>query len=119
MICGPLYTVDGSPLYEDPGEVRSTDRPSALDICNTVRSFTHESNTCVIRRRTFLILGCVDLLSCTPPPVTLLLTIFGRAQGLGTVPERRWCLKVVEGVSVLIHCGSFERTSNRVRQRPP
>jgi len=93
MICGPLYTVDGSPLYEDPGEVRSTDRPSALDICNTVRSFTHESNTCVIRRRTFLILGCVDLLSCTPPPVTLLLTIFGRAQGLGTVPERRWCLK--------------------------
>ena len=64
MICGPLYTVDGSPLYEDPGEVRSTDRPSALDICNTVRSFTHESNTCVIRRRAFLILLSAPPTAC-------------------------------------------------------
>ena len=78
MISGPLHAVDGSPLYEDPAEVRSTDRPCALDICNTARSFTHESNTCVIRRRAFLILGCIDLLSYTPPPATLLLTIFGR-----------------------------------------
>jgi len=91
MICGPLHAVDGSPLYEEPTEVRSTDRPCALDTCNTARSSTHESNTCVIRRRSFPILGCVDLLSCTPPPATLLVTIFGRAQGLGTAPERRRC----------------------------
>jgi len=89
LICGPLHAVHGSPLYEDPTEVRSTDRPCALDIYNTVRSFTHESNTRVIRRWAFLILGGIDLLSCTPPPSTLLLTIFGRAQGLGTAPERR------------------------------
>ena len=57
-------TVDASPLYEDPTEVRSADRPCALDMCNTARSFTHESNTCVIRRWMFLILGCIDLLSC-------------------------------------------------------
>jgi len=78
-----------SPLYEDPAEVRSTDRPCVLDIYNTTRIFTHESNTCVIRRQSFLILGYIDLLSCTPPPDTLLLTIFGRAQGLDTAPERR------------------------------
>jgi hypothetical protein len=89
IIYGPLHAVDASPLYADPAEVRSTDRPCALDICNTARSFTHESNTCVIRRWAFLILGCIDLLSCTPPPDTLLLTIFGRAQGFGTAPERR------------------------------
>ena len=27
IICGPLYVVDGSPLYEDPTELRSADRP--------------------------------------------------------------------------------------------
>jgi len=64
IICGPLYVVDGSPLYEDPTEVRSVDRPSVRDTCNTTRSFTHESNTCVIRRWTFLILAWVDTLSC-------------------------------------------------------
>jgi len=32
VLCIP---VDSSPLYEDPAEVRSTDRPCALDICNT------------------------------------------------------------------------------------
>jgi len=64
IICGPLHAVDGSPLYEDPTEVRSADRPCTLDMCNTVRSFTHESNTCVIRRWAFLILVCIDLLSC-------------------------------------------------------
>ena len=69
VLCIP---VDSSPLYEDPAEVRSTDRPCALDICNTARSFTHESNTYAIRRWAFLILGCIDLLSCTPPPATLL-----------------------------------------------
>jgi len=83
------HTVDGSPLYEDPAEVRSTDRLCTLDMCNTARTFTHESNTCVIKRWAFLILGCSDLLSCTPPPTTLLSTIFRRAQGLGTTPERR------------------------------
>ena len=35
-----------SPLYEDPAEVRSADRPCALDICITARNFTHESSTC-------------------------------------------------------------------------
>jgi len=59
-----LHAVDASPLYEDPAEVRSADRPCAFDMCNTARSFTHESNTCVIRRWVFLILGCIDLLSC-------------------------------------------------------
>jgi len=64
IFCGPLRVVDGSSLYEDPAEVRSADRPCALDMCNTTRSFTHESNTCVIRRWLFLILGCIDLVSC-------------------------------------------------------
>jgi len=45
---------------------RSIDRPCARDMCNTARSFTHESNTCVIRRLAFLNLGFIDLLSCTP-----------------------------------------------------
>ena len=54
MICGPLYVVDGSPLYGDPAEVLSADQPCALDTCNTTRSFTHESNTCVSRRLAFL-----------------------------------------------------------------
>ena len=119
FIFGPLRAVDGSPLFPDPTKVRSTDRPCTLYICNKARSFTHESNTCVIRRRVFLILGYIDLLSCTLPPATLLLTIFGRAQGLGIAPERRRCSTVAEGSSVLIHCGSFERNSDRVRQRPP
>ena len=68
IICGPLHAVED----EDPAEVRSTNRPCTLDICNTARSFTHESNACVIRRWASLILGCIDLLSCNPPPATLL-----------------------------------------------
>jgi len=81
IICGPLHSVDASPLYEDPAEVRSADRPCALDMCNTARSFTHESNTCVIRRWAFLILDFIDPLSCIPPPTTLLSTIFGWGAG--------------------------------------
>ena len=64
IICGPLHVVDGSPLYEDPAEVRSADRPCTLDMYNAGRSFTHESNTCVIKRWSFLILGYIDLLFC-------------------------------------------------------
>ena len=44
---------------------RSTHRPCAREMCNTASSFTHESNTCVIRRLAFLNLDFVDLLSCT------------------------------------------------------
>jgi len=40
----------------------STNRPCALDMCNTARNFTHESNICVIRRLAFLNLGFTDLL---------------------------------------------------------
>jgi len=43
----------------------------AFDMCNTARSFAHESNTCVIDRLAFLNLGSIDILSCTPLPVTL------------------------------------------------
>ena len=64
IIFGPLHPVDVSPLYEDPAEVRSAEWPCALDMCNTARSFTHGSNTCVIRWWVFLILGFIDLLSC-------------------------------------------------------
>jgi len=64
IICGPVHAVNPSPLYEDPVEVRSADRPCTLDMCNTTRRFTHESNTCVIRRWAFPILGFIDLLSC-------------------------------------------------------
>ena len=64
IICGPVYAVDVSPLYEDPVEVRSVDRPCALEMYNATRRFTHESTTCVIRRWAFPILGCIDLLSC-------------------------------------------------------
>jgi len=51
---------------------RSTDSHCALDMCNTARIFTHESNTYVIWRLAFLNLGCIDLLSCTPLPATFL-----------------------------------------------
>jgi len=51
---------------------RSTDLHCALDMCNTTRSFTHESNTCEIRRLVFLNLGLIDLLSCTLITATLL-----------------------------------------------
>ena len=50
---------------------RSTDRPGALDMYNTARSFTHWSSTCVIRKLTFLNLGFIGQMSCTPLPVTL------------------------------------------------
>jgi len=50
---------------------RSTDRPCTLDMFDTTRSFTHMSNTCVIRRLAFLNLGFIDLLSCTALPTTL------------------------------------------------
>jgi len=40
-------------------------------MCNTARSFTHESNTYVIRRLAFTNLGFIDLLSCNPLPATL------------------------------------------------
>jgi len=43
---------------------RSTDRPCALDIFDTTRSFTHMSNTCLITRLAFLN-DFIDLLSCT------------------------------------------------------
>jgi len=43
----------------------STDQPCARDMHNTARSFTHESNTYVIRTLAFLNLGFIDLLSCT------------------------------------------------------
>jgi len=46
---------------------RSTDGPCALDMCNTARSFSHKSNTWVIRRLPFPDLGFVNLLSCTAP----------------------------------------------------
>jgi len=81
IISGPLHSVDTSPLYEDPAGVQSTDRPCALDMCNTARIFTHESNTCVLRRWAFLILGFIDLLSCTLLSATLLSTIFGWGAG--------------------------------------
>ena len=107
-----------SSLYEYPAEVKSTDRPCALDMYNTARSSTHESNTCVIRRRAFLILGFIDLLSCNPPPVTLLWPSLGGPQGLRTAPARRRSEKVAQGRSILIHCNQFERTTNLLRQRP-
>jgi len=50
---------------------RSTNRPCALDMCNTARSFTHQSNTCVIRRLSFLHLCFIELISCTLLPATL------------------------------------------------
>ena len=60
IICGPLHAVDGSPLYEDPAEVRSAHRPCAPDMCNAAKSFfyrgtrikfiTHDSMTGMRRR---------------------------------------------------------------------
>ena len=93
IICGPLHAVDGSPLYEDPTEVWSVDQPCALDMCNTARSFTHKSNTYLIRKWTFLILGFIDLLSYIPPPTTLLLTIFGWGEGSWHRPRTHVRLK--------------------------
>jgi len=50
---------------------RSTDRPCALDMCNTARSFTRQSNTGVIRRLAFLILGFIEQMFCTKLPPEL------------------------------------------------
>jgi len=41
--------------------------PVALDMCNTARNFTHQSNTCVIRRLAFLNLGFIEQMSSLPP----------------------------------------------------
>ena len=112
IIFGPLHAVDASPLNEDPAEVRSADRPRALDMYNTTRSFTHESVG-------VLILGYIDLLSCIRSLPTSFRPSLCGAQGLGTAPERRRCKKIAEGGSVLIHCGFFERTTDHVRQHPP
>ena len=70
-----------------------TDRPCALDMCNTARSFTHESNTCVMRRLAFLILDFIHPLSCIQPPTTLLSTIFGRGAGSWHSPRTQELLK--------------------------
>jgi len=48
---------------------RSTNRPCALDMCNTARSFILQSNTCVIGRLAFLNLGFIQQISCTPPRI--------------------------------------------------
>jgi len=63
-------------VYHPPATVeistdRSTDRPCALDMCNTARSFTHQSNTCESRRWAFLNFGWIEQISCTPLPATL------------------------------------------------
>ena len=50
---------------------RSTDRLCALDMFDTARSFTHWSDTCVIRRLEFRNLGFIVQMSCTPLPATL------------------------------------------------
>ena len=50
---------------------RSTDRPCALDMCNTARIFIHLSNTCVIRRLALLNLGFIEQMSCTPLPANI------------------------------------------------
>ena len=61
---------------------RSTDRPCALDMCNSSRSFTHRSNTCTIRRLAFLNIGFIEQVSRTPLPATLynLTLLFGFAE---------------------------------------
>ena len=66
LCCSPLNAVVGSPLSMKTLQRWGTDRPCALDMCNTARSFAHESNTGVIRRWAFLILGIIDLLSYLP-----------------------------------------------------
>jgi len=40
-------------------------------VCNTARSFTHWSNTCVLRSLVFLILGFIEQMSFNPLPATL------------------------------------------------
>jgi len=81
-------------------------------MCNTARSFAHESNDCIIRRWALLILGFIDLLSCTPPPVTLLSTIFGRGAGSWHSLKRSTCKNARRPATVLVHyneilCQSF------------
>jgi len=60
---------------------RSTDRPCALDMFDTTRSFTHMSNTCVISRLAFLHLGVIDLMACTSLSVTLHILAFWFVHG--------------------------------------
>ena len=72
MISGPLHAVNGSLFGHMKTLQRWTDQVCTLDMCNTARSFTHESTTYVIRRLAFLNLDFIDPLSCTPLPSNLL-----------------------------------------------
>ena len=65
------------------------DLMTALVMCNTARSFAHESNACVIRRWAFLSLAFIDPLSCMPPPTTLLSTIFPPTSSTDFFPRDR------------------------------
>ena len=74
---------------------RSTDWPCALDMFNTTRSFTHISNTCVIKRLAFLNSGFIHLLSCTrslPPSTTShqSIVVCTRTSKSWNCSERRW-----------------------------
>ena len=69
---------------------RCTDWPCTLDMCNTTTSFIHGSNVCVIRRLAFLNLGFIDLMSCTPLPVTLR-NLASQNSGLSTNLKILWC----------------------------
>jgi len=85
---------------------RSTDQPCALDMCNTTRSFTHESNTCVISRLAFLNLVFIDLLSCAPllpQPRIAELWVVHEPQNLETA---RWAYRAKNSVWYTLHNSS-------------
>jgi len=64
----PFTSYLSSSFYPLRSPQTDHDRPCALDMCNTARSFTHRSNTCVIRRLAFLILGFIEQMSCRSLP---------------------------------------------------
>ena len=88
-----VFCVNGSLFGHMKTLQRSTDRSCALDMCNTARSFTHESTTYVIRRLAFLNLGFIDPLSCTPLPSNLLSHHFWVGNKVLAQPQTQELLK--------------------------
>jgi len=68
-------------------------RTPCTDTNTCTRNSSSESNTCVIRRWAFLILVFIGLLSCIPPPTTLLSIIFGWGAGFLRRPRTHVRLK--------------------------
>jgi len=95
---------------------RSTHWICALDTCNTARSFTHQSNTCLIRRLAFLNLGFIEQMSCTPLSTTTSGLAFGEPQRSGDFRKKN-VFRRRKNRNLSLRCGS-PNASLEVVHRP-